>query len=191
MTPSWLTDKAVKVYAAKHLPVVRVFDAPDSPYVWQAPTSTEWWALCHVVNPELRAAWERLLSHQPVVDMTNPPKDALGVCVDHWVDNGLYYLEPGKQRALEWVDLPTLVPCEDVKTYHGAIGVISDNGLLVGINPEMLEDSRALQAVFVEHPYLAALVLHLKERTCESGDEHHGATLPEQLHVETRKDGWT
>ena len=132
--PSWLTDKAVKVLAAKNLPVVLVRHGTlwrrmtaDEDTVRNRDRRTEGCLLCGgwvVPAPqetELRAAWERLES-----DCATPEYDGggdEGYRPAHKVPDGFYYLEPEQieyvgnlclgKEARRVVTPPTLVPCEE------------------------------------------------------------------------------
>lgn len=191
--PSWLTDKAVKVLAAKHLPVVRVKDGVAFYYMrYSVDAEGMWWPMKHnsisvAVDHELRAAWERLES-----DCATPEYDGggdEGYRPAHKVPDGFYYLEPGGARVPDLIPgatLPELVPCEDMAEKCWPVFVI-------GSIRDLFD--------FRDFRDTAALVFHLPERACDTPanvqvgtvcpDCNDTGLIPEQIHVETRKDGGT
>ena len=182
--PSWLTDKAVKVYAAKCLPVARVKDG--EPFAL-TPYGEKW--------QQVRAAWERL--EYKLWDDSKQPGEGGIIRSD-----GFYYLEPGGARVPDLIPgatLPELVPCEDMAEKCWPVFVI-------GSIRDLFD--------FRDFRDTAALVFHREARECEqccgegNMESECGSlaypyepypckkclgqgTLPEQIHVETREDGET
>ena len=172
LKPEWLNDSSVKVYAAEHLPVVRVTE--HGAYVFACGSFNAQPALSGPVH----AAWKRLLEAHEVevapeihVSMAEP---------------GFYYLKPALFEVGGYeVDPPVLVPCEDVTALAG---------------PYLPDYAKSGVRMARWAPY-AALVFHLPERACDNPanvqvgtvcpDCNDTGTLPEQIHVETREDGET
>lgn len=197
--PDWLQDPTVKVYAAKHLPVVRV-GATDSegygPLVfvrkyWEPLPAFDW--------PELCTAWERLKEDQYKLQLVYSGWTGPNPTVSMPVPDGFYYLKPELMcDAPDHGDLcdckpHELVPCGNVM-----------------VNPDI--DISVIIADALKHN--AALIFHLPKRGCDfflagEGIYVNGTlrslgpdpeitlgtchrcdgtgTIPERVHVETRE----
>jgi hypothetical protein len=174
--PSWLNDPTVKVYAAKHLPVVRVEDGKVTfgPNDFDRKVGKKgvsitifkkgkpmwvdmnvWPDIADALYPELRAAWDRLC--EGIVTLGTPPPQTAA--------DGFYYLAPeqpsgytlqlcystGPTGKVDHMTPPTLVSCEDVTD---AVMEMMRDGVDLKTGPWWKDT--------------AALVFHYEARECEA-----------------------
>ena len=186
--PRFISDPAVKVYAAESFPVVWV--AGGTPQVLRmldgkpAHESVRWQPIAYLQDSpaadKLRTAWDRLrLDH---------PHEFRGSQDKTVPRDGFYFLRPELDKALKndtgliYVP-PELVPCNQFPDTARVLYQLEKGDWSELIDPDYQP---------------AALILHLPQRECEACAQgrrptkkhlhlcHGTGTVPEQIHVEER-----